>query len=360
MTKNAVAKGFTLHQWGDGSHRSYPQPPSQITGITFDWQNMRSHAPGSDNWPLSWAQDGHQYTSWGDGGGFGGTNTIGRTSWGIGRIEGDFGSEVGVNLFGGLDGLFDEDEVPVELRGKSYGLLALGSTPDLYAWWGPGSNDTSYSETRLLRSLDGGASWSKSTWDLRAEGLDTIMPTICQFGQDYAWNTDGYVYHYFIGLDPAAVGLDIHDTGIYLARCLIADIWDWTQYEWWDGSGWSSDPADRAFTFTDPDGDGVGWCLSVQYLQPLGKYVLVTQHTTANAGLLGFYQASNPQGPWTPFERFEADAPLGDGFIDPNVFFVNFSSKWMNGADSVMALSGLGSGSGTDALILVPCTFQVN
>ena len=48
-----------------------PYPPSAvITGVTFDWSTHVRLAPGSDNWPITWADDDHQYTCWGDGGGF--------------------------------------------------------------------------------------------------------------------------------------------------------------------------------------------------------------------------------------------------------------------------------------------------
>ena len=55
-----------------------PYPPSRmIEGITWHWETHRTAAPGSDLWPVTWAADGHLYTAWGDGGGFGGTK-IGR------------------------------------------------------------------------------------------------------------------------------------------------------------------------------------------------------------------------------------------------------------------------------------------
>jgi hypothetical protein len=66
-----------------------PYPPSPaISDITFEWSSHERHAPGSDNWPITWADDGHQYTSWGDGGGFDGTNSEGRISLGMAVVEG--------------------------------------------------------------------------------------------------------------------------------------------------------------------------------------------------------------------------------------------------------------------------------
>src|SRR3990172_7044079 len=41
-----------------------PYPPSQvITGVSFDWSSREQMASGSDNWPVTWAADGHQYTT---------------------------------------------------------------------------------------------------------------------------------------------------------------------------------------------------------------------------------------------------------------------------------------------------------
>ena len=78
----------------------YPQS-SEVTDVTFDWSTHNEEAPGSDNWPITWADDGHQYTSWGDGGGFGGTNFDGRVSLGVARVEGSASSYQGYNVWGG-------------------------------------------------------------------------------------------------------------------------------------------------------------------------------------------------------------------------------------------------------------------
>lgn len=66
-----------------------PYPASShITGISWDMGTLRTLAPYSDNWCITWADNDHQYTSWGDGGGFGGGQSDGRVSMGIGRVEG--------------------------------------------------------------------------------------------------------------------------------------------------------------------------------------------------------------------------------------------------------------------------------
>ncbi|HYI93321.1 MAG TPA: hypothetical protein VEX68_07240 [Bryobacteraceae bacterium] len=66
-----------------------PYPPSPfIRSVHFDWATHKRDAQGSDNWQLTWPDDDHLYGAWGDGGGFGGTNSDGRVSLGVARIEG--------------------------------------------------------------------------------------------------------------------------------------------------------------------------------------------------------------------------------------------------------------------------------
>ena len=98
---------------------SDPATADAITGIHFDWSTYQRRAPGSDNWPLTWCEDDHQYTSWGDGGGFAGTNKKGRVSLGFGRIEGPYENFTGVNTWGGLAA-----ENPRTFTGKSTSIVA--------------------------------------------------------------------------------------------------------------------------------------------------------------------------------------------------------------------------------------------
>ena len=79
---------------------SRPYPPSTvITGITFHQSTLLQAAPGSDQWGTTQASDGNLYLGWGDGGGFGGTNTTGRVSMGIARISGTPPSYTAVNMW---------------------------------------------------------------------------------------------------------------------------------------------------------------------------------------------------------------------------------------------------------------------
>ncbi len=60
-------------------------------------------------------------------------------SFGVSRVEGTASNYSGIDVFGAPNGQ--------PLAGKSYGIISIGG--DLYAWWGPGSNTTSYDQTRL-------------------------------------------------------------------------------------------------------------------------------------------------------------------------------------------------------------------
>jgi hypothetical protein len=81
------------------------EPPydhsSAIESITWDWGSYHTAAPGSDLWPITWGPDDQLYGAWGDGGGFGGTDSDGRVALGFARIEGGSENWRGFNINGG-------------------------------------------------------------------------------------------------------------------------------------------------------------------------------------------------------------------------------------------------------------------
>ena len=95
----------------------------------FNWPSHIRLASGSDNWPVTWADDDHQYVVWGDGGGFGGTNGIGRSSIGVARIEGNWHDLKPINLWGGYN-----TKNAHQTTGKSYGIVCIDGI--LYMWVG--------------------------------------------------------------------------------------------------------------------------------------------------------------------------------------------------------------------------------
>jgi hypothetical protein len=316
------------------SGSAVPYPPSTaITGVTFDWATHVRQAPGSDNWPITWAANGHQYTSWGDGGGFGGTNNDGRASLGVARLEGNWDTYTGFNVWGGKN-----PENPGQFGGKSYGIISIGGS--LYMWVSPGSNEGNFHEARLAVSTDHGATWTKADWAF-TEADDLILPTILQFGKDYAGARDNYVYHYAVRLKDDS-GLKIQKPGqIDLVRVPKASLLDRDSYEFFAGlkSGnptWTSNLASRVPVFQDQN--GVGWNASVTYNAGLQRYLLATEHTQSMAGHLGLFDAPEPWGPWTTVGYYTNWESRGSNF------FWNFSNKWtsVNGKSFTLIFTGSG------------------
>jgi hypothetical protein len=331
-----------------------PYPPSPvIRAITFDWTTHQRDAPGSDNWQLTWADDDRQYGAWGDGGGFGGTNSDGRVSLGVAAIEGDWSHYRGVNVWGGKNALH-----PARVDGKSWGMISVKGV--LYMWVSPGSPLADLQrEARLYRSADHAATWTPADWAFtRADGL--TLPAICQFGRDYAGARDRYVYHYFIHPRDTASDSIQRPGSVYLARSPHDRIFDRRVYEFFagrDGKGarWSADLARKAPVFEDPA--GVGWVLSVSWNAGLRRYLLMTDHQESNRGNLGVFDAQAPWGPWTTalYLNQSEGAQFGAGRIEANTFFWNMPAKWRSadGRDFTLVFTGSGRGKNNDSFNLV-------
>ena len=110
-------------------HTQHPVPypySSVITGIQFDFSTHLRAAKGSDNWPVTWADDDNQYTSWGDGFGF--AQTSNKRSLGVSKVSGD------KNTHSFLDIWDNERENGGEgpSDGKSYGIISVEGV--LYMW----------------------------------------------------------------------------------------------------------------------------------------------------------------------------------------------------------------------------------
>lgn len=320
----------------------YPASPV-ISGITFDFTTHDRRAPGSDNWPMTWADDDNQYTSWGDGGGFEGTNTNLRVSLGVAVVSGTADDHAGSKVWSS--------------SGKSYGMLSVAGI--LYMWVSPGSNATGYNEARIYRSGDHGASWVPATWAFtQSDGL--IFPTFLQFGKDYAGARDGYVYAYANHLkDPSA--LTVHKPGeIALMRVPKESILDRARYEFYAGRApdgtpqWTPTLSARQPVFQDPD--GVGWNTSAGYDAGLGRYFLITEHTATVQGNIGIFDAPEPWGPWTTVLYTSA---FGSPDVDANTFFWNFAPKWYSpdGRQFVLVFTGVGN---NDSWNTVKGTFTLN
>lgn len=329
------------------AERNAPYPPSPvIEAVRFDWQHHKSAAPGSDNWPVTWADDGHQYAAWGDGGGFGGTNKLGRTSLGIARIEGPRQDHRGYNIWGG-----HEPENPATFKGKSYGIICVKSV--LYMWVGfSETRNDPFREVRMAVSYDHGATWKLTDWSF-TKSENVIMPTICQFRGDYAGARDDFIYHYLIRYQSEEGPDDYPDKvpwlvaqkpGIIdLARVPADRILDRSAWEFFKGTGedgkplWTDVLSQRRGVFNDSN--GVGWCMSVSYNAGLERYMLCTEHTETHRGKLGIFDAPEPWGPWTTAAYYDN---WGQDFVPVNTFYWSFSNKWLSpdGTDFSLIFTG--------------------
>ncbi len=307
-----------------------PYPPSPvIERVEFDFTTHKRLAQGSDNWPTTWADDDAIYTSWGDGGGFGGSNSKGRVKLGVARIDGDGGDYRARNIWGGVDA-----PNPVQFEGKSYGMLSVDGV--LYMWVAKQPNPH-LRESRIAVSLDHGATWKLNSWAFTFDDRLTI-PTFLNFGRDYAGARDGFVYSYCIhptwGPKNAenAYGFDVHKPGkVYLVRSPKSAILQQGELQFFAGLDnadqprWSYRMEDKQPVFEDAN--GVGWNLSVSHHPGLDRYLLCTEHAATHAGKLGIFDAAEPWGPWTT-AAYEED--WGKGHIEVSAFYWNFRTKWLS------------------------------
>jgi hypothetical protein len=315
----------------------YPQS-TKIREIVFDWSSHISLARGSDNWPITWADDDHQYTSWGDGGGFGGSNSKGRVSLGVARIEGDIASYQTFNVWGGK-----QPEHQSQFAGKSYGIISIAGV--LYKWVSPGSGIEAYQESKLYYSSDHGATWVAVDWAF-AGSDDLVNPTFAQFGRDYQGAKDNYVYVY-ANIIKDATTLEVQKPGeTILLRVPKEALRDRAAYQYYAGIDnnqqprWLLDSHDRRPVFVD--NNGVGWNLSVSYNAGLGRYLLMTEHSASLQSNIGIFDAPEPWGPWTTvyYGKFG-----NNGKIQETTFFYNFSNKWLSedGHQFVLLFTGIKS-----------------
>ena len=280
----------------------------------FDWSTHKKSVHGSDNFPLTWADDGHQYAAWGDGWGF--NDAPVKVSLGVSRIIG------GKDDYYGRDVWYN--------RGKSYGIISIAGV--LYMWVTRDHDHPDFPETLLYKSVNKGRSWTRPSWKFD-KALGIVTPKILQFGKDYSGAYDEYVYCYFVKFRSGA--FSIQKPGeVHVFRTPKDRMMDRTSYRFFDGKSWNVNLSDSRPILTDPDGFGL--YNSVSYNAPLKKFFMVIEHTKSWSGNMAIYSADTPFGPWSiELKQF--------GFGE-TTFYWNFSNKWLssNGEKFVMAFTGVG------------------
>jgi hypothetical protein len=280
-----------------------PYPRStRIVGVEFDQSTLRTGlAEGSDQFPFTWADDGHLYTAWGDGWGFAETGS--KMHMGVSRLEGGPTDFVATDLWG--DPVSGGDSF---IGKPNAGLVSVDGTLYIYTI----KQDT-WDECKLLSSTDRGVTWLDGPV-LFAEPDGVFSDaSIVQFGQDYSGARDGFVYGY-----GRAAGQ------VYLFRVPRGEMAERSAYEFFSGTAevpsWTADIASRVSVFHDPA--GVEWGLEVAYSSALELYLLTVRHN-GDSGDWGIFEAPEPWGPWATV-AYGAELPAWTG--EP----VNGRPAWMH------------------------------
>jgi hypothetical protein len=307
-----------------------PYPPSQvIESVHWDFSNLVRKAHGSDLWPMTWAADDNMYTSWGDGGGFGGTNRDGRVSLGFARIAGSPTGFETENVWGGKNALN-----PPTFEGKCAGMLSMDGI--LYAWIN--MQDVNPPDFKLAWSSDFSATWQLVSWEFQS--AEFAPGTILNFGKDYAGARDNFVYIY-----GGAWGAT---ENVYMARVHKDHIRNRAAYEFFKGLDaggnplWTSDITHRRPVFTDQNlVNEFNGALkaSVIYNPGIGRYLLSIPH--GGVGRLGIFDAPEPWGPWTTVAYYDNWGGFG---TRPEGLIYAFPTKWisLDGKTMYMVFSGPG------------------
>ena len=300
----------------DSGEKDLPYPKSNIVeGILWDFDNMLQLAPGSDLWPATWGPDNNIYVSWGDGGGFGGTNSDGRVSIGFGLIKGIPPGFEGINLSGGKNASY-----PVNIHGKCAGMLYVNNI--IYAWLNLKNSDPP--DIRLAWSSDFCRTWQISEWKFPED--DFFPATFLNFGQNYEGARDDYIYFYG---GPWGFGIN-H----YLARAKISKLQNKDSYEYFEGIrsdgtvNWTREIKSRKPIMVDKN--GIRNIVSIIYNKGIRRYIATTSH--GDVGQLSVFDGPEPWGPWTTVAYYNKWGKFTKG---ESLAYV-FPTKWISSDGKTM------------------------
>ncbi len=295
---------------------AYPPSPV-ISSIHFsETSTIVRKAIDSDNWPMTWANDNAQYTSYGDGEGFEPFVPL-KLSMGFARVDGsakqfrgiNIRTETGERTGNGAKGL------------KASGILMVNGV--LYLWVRNAHN------AQLAWSRDHGKTWE---WGFRFES-SFGSPAFLNFGRNYKGARDEYVYTYSQDGGTAYEA----DDYLLLARVKKDKLRDRDAWEFFarlDEHGvpvWTTDIERRGEVFRYPR-----HCERVDavYDPVLKRYLLALGYN--HEGGWGIYDAPEPWGPWfTAFHTEKWDVPHTHGYRLP--------AKWIekDGHSMTLVFSGL-------------------
>jgi len=271
---------------------------------------------GSDNWPVTWADDDNIYTAYGDGYGF---DPIVSSKLGLG-----FGRVIGVPTDFKCENIrSDAENTGMGRFGKkASGLLMVDGI--LYMW--ARNADDNGNHCQLARSTDYAGTWTWSDWKFEELGYMTFI----NFGKNYTGVPDRHKDYVYMVSHDNHCAYDVADSFV-LVRVPKDKIMNRSEYEFFkefdssDNPVWTKDIQQRGSVFTNP-----GLCRrsSISYNAGLKQYLWWQQlyHDDADTrfeGGFAVYGAPEPWGPWTVvYETDEWDVGPGETAC--------FPTKWMS------------------------------
>ena len=268
-----------------------PYPPSPVIADArwADKDTIIRMAEGSDNWPLTWADDDHLYTAYGDGWGFP-PRVEKKLSLGLARVEGSPPGLQGMNIRSS-----DAERLGQGAHGvKASGMLMVNGV--LYMLVRNADN------SQLAWSEDHGKTWDWSPWRWSTR---FGCPTFLNFGKNYAGARDRFVYVYSFDSDSAYEPAD----RMVLARVPTDRVRDLRTYEYFagfDAQGaprWSYDIQQRKAVFSHP---GRCYRSGITYNAALDRYLWCQTYPESShpngtrfQGGFGIFDGPQPWGPWT-------------------------------------------------------------
>jgi hypothetical protein len=300
-----------------------PYPPSPvIKAIT--WAPAGSiirQAAGSDNWPMTWADDDALYGAYGDGQGFK-PFVPRKLSMGVVKVVGTPPNIQGTNVRGaGAEFVGDGRSAP-----KSSGMLLVDGVLYLLT--------RNVDNAQVGWSSDHGANWTWADWKFTTS---FGCPTFLNFGKNYAGARDDFVYVYSLDGESAYIAVD----QMVLARVPKNRIREKAAYEFLknvDAAGkatWTAEIQQRGAVFKFP---GQCYRTGISYNAALKRYLwcqILPASTNPQGprfqGGFGIYDAPEPWGPWTT-AFYEPTWDVGPGDMS------NFPTKWMSADGRTMQL----------------------
>jgi len=292
-----------------------PYPPSEAIR-QIEWSpadTVIRRAEGSDNWPITWADDEKLYTAYGDGWGFE-PRVETKLSLGFAKITGGPKDFVGTNIRSETG----ERTGQGQAGPKASGMLCVDGILYMLV--------RNMGNSQIAWSQDHTRTWHWCDWRFETS---FGAPTFLNFGRDYAGARDGYVYIYSHDSDIAYEPAD----RMVLARVPKDRIREQEAYEFFKGIDaegrplWTEDVRDRGAVFVNP---GRCYRSGISLNAGLKRYLwcqILSESADERGpryqGGFGIYEAREPWGPWrTVFYTENWDIGPGET--------ASFPTQWMS------------------------------